>query len=291
MAETDFMVDRPRRYTLVNAGDEDIDFTYGGNKKWVPRAGRLWCGGGHSFDPEEGSRRCTVPHCGRESEGEPGQLVIQDHVTFGPGGEQVRHWDATACVVHILGRNGLTGPYAARGLRVVPDNADKDKVLGIMADGRGRWEKRRYEEARAIVDEEAGRQEVWKKTGKRPPPASPLVRSAAEFLETYEAEEEKSRGAFVCRSCGLDKKTMEEFKKHADRVHPATPVAELLVRDEQKLAAQAAVSKRKPEPEPEPEKPKTVPVVAKAPVVVPVVPVVPVVKRGPGRPRKSGAHR
>ena len=153
---------QPREYIVHNAGDEPVTIMYGGETRVIPPVTEV-------VTPDK-----TLPaYSGKDEAGDyiPGSLVLSDiyqnnHIALGGSTLVWSAAEAIMQVLHIDANSGASsGPYADRGMSVLPPSPTKDMVKEVTKAGRERYEKWRVAEAERIVFEHNERNSKHKALG------------------------------------------------------------------------------------------------------------------------------
>jgi len=176
------MLQLPREFLVLNPTDESIACGYDGENFVVPACDEV-------LHPDP--KNPDVPHSGFSSLGQliPGTLVVKDKI--GPramcDGGRGDGWSAAQALTHCLGldpKTGTsTGPYAKKGLSLLPMNPDPQLVEATRSAGRERYDIFMLAWAREHVNGYNERQAKHRSLGLYPEPLPQSYERAKALLE------------------------------------------------------------------------------------------------------------
>lgn len=165
----------PSEFILLNTTDEVLEPQYRGHTVRVPKSGEITL-------PNEKAK--DKFYSAKDADGEwiPGSVVARDMLD----GDGEVDWKAREAIRHILGmdiKSGrCTSKYWERGLCYLQPNPTKEQINKVYAEGRKRFEKAKYAQAKTIVDYYAELNESRKRWGAPPIPAGDDYVQAARTL-------------------------------------------------------------------------------------------------------------
>jgi len=176
------MLQLPREFLVLNPTDDSIACGFDGESFTVPAGDEIL-----APDP----RNPDVPHSGFNSLGEPipGSLIVRDKI--GPramcDGGRGDGWSAAQALTHCLGLDPKTGestgPYAKKGLSLLPMNPDPQLVAATRSAGRERYDVFMLSWAREHVNGYNERQAKHRSLGLYPEPLPQSYERAKALLE------------------------------------------------------------------------------------------------------------
>ena len=171
-----------REFILHNCTIDRVELMYGGETKWLPPCDRTTAatpGNPHSFAS------------GKDADGDviPGSLVFTDLYDTDPtSGVEISVWNAWDAVKALLGVDPLTGiatgPYAQRGISLIPPQTSKEEIANIAAAARIRFRQFSIEQARSIVAGHDADNSRRKRHGNSEVPGDSKYEEALNILET-----------------------------------------------------------------------------------------------------------
>lgn len=176
------MLQLPREFLVLNPTDEAIACGYDGESFTVPANDQVLM---------PNPKAPEMPHSGVDSLGNliPGSLVVKDKI--GPramcDGGRGDGWSAAQALTHCLGLDpktgGATGPFADKGLSLLPMNPDPQLVDATRTAGRARYEVFLLAWAREHVNGYNERQAKHRSLGLYPEPLPQSYERAKALLE------------------------------------------------------------------------------------------------------------
>jgi hypothetical protein len=170
-------IEEPRSYVMLNSSPDALTLQSQRYIIVVPPRGEII--------PEE-----TPPHFQNislfdEATGDyvPGSVVVHDIFETGEFGEQILSFDVVRAIKDLLGNDLVSGPYAKRGLSVMPLDASQEMIDALSREGHSRWEIYRIENAKYAIRAEQEKLDRHRKLGLPAPPPSPDVEEQALFLQ------------------------------------------------------------------------------------------------------------
>ena len=171
----------PRQYVLHNSCPEVIELQFQAYTIWVPPV--------NTVDPKISAK---------DADGEfiPGTHVVSDIYMATSNGGETFMWSAANAVKHWLGLDSgkATGPYAKRGLSLLPINPSKESVEAVKNAGRDRARIALLETARQEILSYDQMNFARKAAGASPVPPGIAYDRAVALLSAY-ADEAKIKSA------------------------------------------------------------------------------------------------
>lgn len=227
-------------FVLHNATDEPVAIMYDGETRIVPPINAV---------TQPHPKFEDVCYSAKDSEGNwiPGTLVVRDVVrdtVLGEFGEKRNFWSAASAIKHSLQidvkRGTAEGPYAKRGLSVLPANPTPATVAKVAAAGRARYEEWIVDQARATVEQYNDRNSALRAAGHAPIPLGRDYDRAAALLNARQNKEisraQATLGVAETLAQQAESAALEEEKSRAEEAE----VEDYLEKKIQELAQEAS---------------------------------------------------